>query len=245
MDNGVATVIPSFPGRPPDPMFKPENRKETLSLIFGIVLLFAGVGLLLTGFSIAYGIVTNPSGFIQSQIPPSIQQNATAGPRASFTYTVANYTVTFSDASQPGDAPVAIWDWDFGDGARSNQQSPQHTYSTNFSGFVRLTVRDGNDKANSAVANVQAFMTANSQGNSTVDPGDIGASIDFGAVFRPIFGVLVAVAAAATTFFMLLIMTLVGGAITKAKVATVLGVPATDTAMALTVSEELTEMGPE
>jgi len=197
-------------------MFTPGNRKETLSLIFGIVLLLVGVGLLLTGFSIAFRIVGNPVGYIESQIPPSVQENATAGPRASFTFTVANFTVTFADNSPQGDSPIATWDWDFGDGSRSNQQSPQHTYSTNFSGFVRLTVRDGNDKTNAAVGNVQAFPGANTQGNSTVDPGDIVGSLDFGAVFRPIIGILVAVAAVAATFFMLIIMWLVGASITKA-----------------------------
>ena len=197
-------------------MFKPENRKETMSLIFGIALLLAGVGLLLSGFALAYGIVSNPSHFIQSQIPATVEQNATAGPRASFTFNVTDLTVTFRDNSRQGDAGITGWDWDFGDGSRSNQQNPQHTYSTNFTGFVRLTVRDANDKSNSAVGSVQAFPRANSQGNSTVDPGDIAGSIDFGAVFRPIFGVLVAVAAVVTTFLMLLVMWLVGASITKA-----------------------------
>jgi len=197
-------------------MFKPENRKETLSLIFGVVLLLVGLGLLLSGFAIAFRIVSNPSGYIQAQIPPSIQQNATAGPRASFTFLVANFTVTFTDTSQRGDAAIAGWDWDFGDGSRSNLQSPQHTYSQNFSGFVRLAVRDAADKKSSGVGSVQAFRGASSQGNSTVDPGDIAGSIDFGAVVRPLMGILVAVAAVATTFFMLLIMWLVGASIMKA-----------------------------
>src|SRR5256712_7476427 len=181
-------------------MFKPENRKETLSLIFGVVLLLVVLGLLLSGFAIAFRIVSNPSGYIQAQIPPSIQQNATAGPRASFTFLVANFTVTFTDTSQRGDAAIAGWDWDFGDGSRSNLQSPQHTYPQNSTGFRRLALRDAADKKSSGVGSVQAFRGAGSQGNSTVDPGDIAGSIDFSAVFRPL-GILVAVAAAATTFF--------------------------------------------
>ena len=197
-------------------MFKPENRKETLSLIFGVVLLLVGLGLLLSGFAIAFRIVSNPSGYIQAQIPPSVQANASQGPRASFTFLVANFTVTFTDTSQRGDAAIAGWDWDFGDGSRSNLQSPQHTYSQNFSGFVRLTVRDAADKKSSGVGSVQAFRGASSQGNSTVDPGDIAGSIDFGAVFKPVIGILIAVAAVATTFFMLLIMWLVGASIMKA-----------------------------
>jgi len=129
---------------------------------------------------------------------------------------VSNFTVAFTDGSRQGDVAIASRDWDFGDGSRSNQNNPQHTYAQNFSGFVHLTVRDANGKANSAIGNVQAFRGANSMGNSTVDAGDLAGSLDFGAVFRPILGILVAVAAAVVTFAMLLIMTLVGGAITKA-----------------------------
>src|SRR6266508_2419706 len=142
---------------PSRPMFKPENRKETLSLIFGIVLLLAGVGLLLTGFAMAFGIASNPSGYLQSQIPASVQQNVTQGPRTSFTFTITDLSVAFADNSQQGAAGIVSWDWDFGDGSRSNQQSPQHTYATNFNGFVRLTVRDANSKESSAVGTVQAF----------------------------------------------------------------------------------------
>ena len=197
-------------------MFKPENRKELIPMIFGIALLLAGVGLLLTGFAFAFGIVSNPSGYIERQIPPAVQQNTTAGPHASFMFNVTGFSVSFNDNSRQGDAGIVSWDWDFGDGSRSNQQNPQHTYSTNFSGFVRLTVRDANDKQNAAVGNVQAFPGANTAGNSTVDPGDIAGSLDFGAVFAPIIGILIAVTAVITTFFMLMIMWLVGASITKA-----------------------------
>jgi hypothetical protein len=199
-------------------VFAPENRKETLSVIIGIALLLAGIGLLLTGFVIAHGIVSNPSGYIESQIPPSVQENATQGPRASFTFTVTNLTVTFTDGSRQGDAGIVSWDWDFGDGSRSNQQSPEHTYSGNFNGFVRLTVRDGNNKENSAMGNIQAAPGMSQQGNSTADPGDIAGSIDFSSVFQPILGVLIALAAVVATFFMLMVMCLVGGSIMKAGV---------------------------
>ena len=197
-------------------MFRPENRRETLSLIFGIALLLAGVGLLLTGFALAFGIASNPSGYIQSQIPPSAQQNATQGPRASFTFTITGLSVAFADGSRQGDAPIVSWDWEFGDGSRSNQQNPQHVYATNFTGFVRLIVGDGNGKASSAVGSVQAFPGADSQGNSTVDAGDLAGNIDLGGVFRPLVDLLVAVSAVIATFFMLLIMWLVGASITKA-----------------------------
>lgn len=196
-------------------MFKPENRRELISLLTGFVLLGVGVSLLLVGFGIAFGIVGDPAGYLQSQIPPSAQ-NATQGPRASFTFTVTDFSVDFTDNSQSRDAPIVGYDWDFGDGSQTNQRNPSHTYSTNFSGFVRLTVRDDRGRENSAIGSVQAGPGANLQGNSMADPADIAGSIDFGSVFEPIVNVVIGTAAVVATFFMLFIMWLVGASLTKA-----------------------------
>src|SRR2546428_9306426 len=50
------------------------------------------------------------SHFIQSQIPATVEQNATAGPRASFTFNVTDLTVTFRDNSRQGDAGITGWE---------------------------------------------------------------------------------------------------------------------------------------
>ena len=196
-------------------MFKPENRRELIPLLTGFVLLGVGVSLLLVGFGIAFGIVGNPVGYLQSQIPPSAQ-NATQGPRASFMFTVTNLAVDFTDNSQSRDALIVGYDWDFGDGVRSNQRNPSHTYTQNFSGFVRLTVRDDRGRENSAIGSVQAGPGANLQGNSMADPGDIAGSIDLGSVLAPVVNVVIGTAAVVATFFMLFIMWLVGASLTKA-----------------------------
>ncbi|HLE46607.1 MAG TPA: PKD domain-containing protein [Thermoplasmata archaeon] len=196
-------------------MFKPENRRELIPLLTGFVLLGVGVSLLLVGFGIAFGIVGNPVGYLESQIPPSAQ-NATQGPRASFMFTVTDFAADFTDNSQSRDAPIVGYDWDFGDGVRSNQRNPSHTYSGNFSGFVRLTVRDDRGRENSAIGSVQAGPGASLQGNSMADPGDIAGSLDLGSVFAPILNVAIGTAAVVATFFMLLIMWLVGASLTKA-----------------------------
>ncbi|MFB6258523.1 MAG: PKD domain-containing protein [Flavobacteriales bacterium] len=53
-------------------------------------------------------------------------------------------TVSFSDSSTPGDASITNWEWDFGDGTVSNQQNPNHTYSSGGTYNVSLFVTDAN-----------------------------------------------------------------------------------------------------
>ena len=48
------------------------------------------------------------------------------------------------DQSLPGDAPIASWTWDFGDGNSSTQQNPTHLYGTPGTYNATLTVTDGN-----------------------------------------------------------------------------------------------------
>ncbi|MBI3119877.1 MAG: PKD domain-containing protein [Candidatus Hydrogenedentes bacterium] len=66
------------------------------------------------------------------------------GPQANFkenrTQGTAPLTVTFTDLSEPGDAAITRWDWDFGDGETSNAQSPQHIYQNPGTYSVALTV---------------------------------------------------------------------------------------------------------
>ena len=60
-------------------------------------------------------------------------------PNADFGATLANFDVTFVDASSAPD-PILSWMWDFGDGNTSTVQSPTHTYTTNGTYTVCLTV---------------------------------------------------------------------------------------------------------
>jgi PKD repeat protein len=63
------------------------------------------------------------------------------GPKAEFAATPANgnvpLSVLFTDKSQ---GQVATWEWDFGDGKRSNEKDPVHTYWTSGVYNVILTV---------------------------------------------------------------------------------------------------------
>jgi chitodextrinase len=66
-------------------------------------------------------------------------------PTADFSHTRAGLQVIFTDTST-GD--VEHWRWDFGDGARSTQQHPTHTYALPGSYAVSLTVTnaEGSDE---------------------------------------------------------------------------------------------------
>lgn len=70
-------------------------------------------------------------------IPPPVK------PTASFTASAEQgYTpliVQFTDTSAPGDRAITTWRWDFGDGARSSQRNPAHTYDVGGTYDVSLT----------------------------------------------------------------------------------------------------------
>jgi PKD repeat protein len=63
-------------------------------------------------------------------------------PNADFTYTTDNLTVDFTDTSTDVDGTITEWSWDFGDGNTSTQQSPSHTYASDGTYSVELTVTD-------------------------------------------------------------------------------------------------------
>ena len=56
----------------------------------------------------------------------------------------APHTVNFTDASNTG-LPITNWHWDFGDGNTSDQQHPTHTYTSDGSFSVTLTVSDNSN----------------------------------------------------------------------------------------------------
>ena len=62
-----------------------------------------------------------------------------------FSVACSSLTCTFTDETTTGDV-LNIWQWDFGDGSRSSEQNPVHTYAvtgpTQFT--VTLTVWDSN-----------------------------------------------------------------------------------------------------
>ena len=68
-------------------------------------------------------------------------------PTASFTrtptYGPKNVQIDFTDTSDPGDAPISSWSWDFGDDTTSTLQNPSHFYTVKGTYDVTLTVNNG------------------------------------------------------------------------------------------------------
>lgn len=54
------------------------------------------------------------------------------------------FTVDFTDESIIGDAAIASWSWDFGDGGASTEQNPSHTYTTPGTFDITLLLTDAN-----------------------------------------------------------------------------------------------------
>ena len=55
-------------------LFKGENRHESMSMVIGSILLVVGLIVLFIGFAFAFSIVSNPSGYLTSQMPDIDEQ---------------------------------------------------------------------------------------------------------------------------------------------------------------------------
>jgi PKD repeat protein len=67
---------------------------------------------------------------------------ANTAPAAAFTQTCVGFSCTFTDGSSDADGTVASWTWTFGDGSSSTAQNPEHTYGSEGSYEVTLSIAD-------------------------------------------------------------------------------------------------------
>ena len=99
-----------------------------------------------------------PNNSLSAIIPPA----PPAPPVAGFSYTPASVsttdTIVFKDRSTDTDGQVVAWAWDFGDGAESDVQDPQHSYSHSGMYTVSLVVTD--DDGNTSPAATQGITVA-------------------------------------------------------------------------------------
>lgn len=71
-----------------------------------------------------------------------LESDANQSPIAGFTVTVDRLTVSFNNESQDPDGSIQSIHWEFGDGATSTEENPEHTYEEVAEYAVSLTVTD-------------------------------------------------------------------------------------------------------
>jgi hypothetical protein len=183
-------------------------KRDHLELLMGIGVLALGLGLLLFTFSHALAIATAPGDFFRSQFP---QQRTSVGPTASFRWDTNGFNATVQDTSRQGDVAITSWQWDFGDGTRVSGQNPgPHTYANPSVYQVSLVLRDGNGKEGRALAQVQTVPAQTRSGESMGDPtAGLIPNFDLSGILQP-------VAITFLTFGMYVVLSMVGGAVTRA-----------------------------
>ena len=82
-------------------------------------------------------------------------------PVASFTFSCTNLSCSFSDTSTDPDGSVAAWAWDFGDGAASTERNPSHTYASEGTYPVTLTVTDDEGAPSTPASRTVSVSPAN------------------------------------------------------------------------------------
>lgn len=84
-------------------------------------------------------------------------------PVAAFTASCDLLVCTFTNASTDpdGNEDIQSWDWDFGDDATSEEQSPSHTYAAAGDYEVSLTVTDAAGATNTLTQTITVSTTAN------------------------------------------------------------------------------------
>ena len=183
-------------------------KRDHIELLMGIGVLALGLGLLVFTFSHALAIASAPGDFFRSQFP---QDQTPAGPTASFGWVATDFNATVKDTSNQGDSAISSWQWDFGDGTRMGGATPgPHRYSNASVYEVSLILRDANGQESRALAQVQVVPTQIRSGESVGDPtAGLTGGFDLSGILQP-------VAVTFLTFGMYVVLTMVGGAITRA-----------------------------
>lgn len=75
-----------------------------------------------------------------------------------------NDTITFNDFSQDYDGTIISWNWDFGDGQKSDKKSFEHKYQNEGTYTVTLTVVDNDGEYQTIKKNVVVFSSISKNG---------------------------------------------------------------------------------
>lgn len=115
-----------------------------------------------------------------------LDETPTNDPTASFTYVANDLMVDFDGSGSTDDGTITDWDWDFGDGNSGAGEFASHTYATDGSFTVTLTVTDdegGTDSTSETIsvgnpAPVASFTATQISGTFDVDFDGSGSTDD-------------------------------------------------------------------
>lgn len=97
-------------------------------------------------------------------------------PTALFSSSCNGLACSFTDGSSDSDGSIASWNWDFGDGGTSTAQNPSHTFGSEGSKTVNLTVTDNGGATGSTSS---TFNVSNNPPNASFTSSCTGLSCTF------------------------------------------------------------------
>ena len=110
-------------------------------------------------------------------------------PVASFTATPtggsAPLAVNFTDTSNDPDGTIVEWNWNFGDGGTSTEQSPNHTYDNLGTYTVSLKVTDNEGAIHNASTTISVYSGETVSTYIEAESGSINSPLTTGSVADP------------------------------------------------------------
>ena len=101
----------------------------------------------------------------------SMQQDVVADYNYSPSYIEEGQEIYFTDESYSFGENIISWQWNFGDGATSNEQNPSHSYSQEGTYCVSLTVTDNNGNSSGIMRFIVVSENNGNQGSGQQGSG--------------------------------------------------------------------------
>ncbi len=183
-----------------------QNSTERAGRWWGSTLITLGVVLFAVVAFAAFLMIRDPGGYYDDWVP----DDEIDGPEASYDWASSGLEVTFTDTSDVGDAAIERWQWDFGDGAVSDEPNPTHRFDEPGERNVTLDVVDANERSSQAEGTVELEMGEDRTGDGSIGLADMADKV-VDSVDRAAKGGLVVVLVIGLS----VVLTLIGGRLVR------------------------------